>query len=117
MKKHAISLILFLCALIINISQSKAQCVVVGTDTSGNVLTVSISCNFPVYISTGDEQTDNANYKAQKEAWIISAPEDYATVNSLTDIYFEIHQNDFTTMSNDKQTAILGRPELYHITQ
>ncbi len=117
MKKITIFLSVFFCLLIINISRVKAQCTVVGIDTSGSIVTIAISCEFPVFINTGNELADNANYKAQKEAWITSAPEDYAAVNSLTDIYFEIHEGNISDMSAEKRAAIAARSELYHIIQ
>ncbi len=107
-------LLFFLC---IAVSSANAQCAIVGTNTSGEIVTIAISCDFPVYIKTGNDKANSENYKIQKDTWVATAPKDYAAISSLTDIYFEIHKSDLSAMPVVKQEAITARPELYHVIQ
>lgn len=105
--------ILFL--LLLNISNANAQCSIVGVNSGGSTVTINISCDFPVFIDTGNPEADDANYAVQKEAWIANHPEDYDALIGLTDSYYQIHQSDLDAMSSAKQTAILANTVKYHV--
>ena len=62
------SSILFL--LMLNITNAKAQCSIVGVNSGGSTVTINIFCDFPVLIDTGNPEADDANYANEKEAWI-----------------------------------------------
>lgn len=105
--------ILFL--LILNITNANAQCSIVGINSGGTTITISISCDFPVFINTGNAQADDEVYTSEKNTWIANHLEDYNAINSLSDSYFEIHQDDLNAMTSAKKTAILENPDRYHI--
>ena len=98
-----------------NISNSNAQCAIVGINASSATVTITISCDFPVFINTGNPEADDATYTAEKNTWIANHQEDYDAILSLTDSYYEIHQSDLDAMSSAKQTAILASPDRYHV--
>ena len=100
-----------------NMTSAQAQCSVTGINSEGASVTIAISCDFPVFINTGNDAVDNANYKSQKDAWIAAHPDDYAAFISLSDMYFEIAEDDFNAMPEERREAIAAKPELYHIIQ
>ena len=101
--------------LILGLNIANAQCSIVGTNTNNISVTISISCDFPVLVDTGNQEVDAANYAIEKEAWIENHQQDYDAIISLSDAHFEIHQSDLAAMTAGKQTAILANPGQYHI--
>lgn len=101
--------------LILNIADAKAQCSIVGVNSGGTTVTINISCDFPVFINTGNAEADDADYAVQKEAWITNHPEDYDALLGLTDSFFQIHQSDLDAMPSAKQAAILENTVKYHV--
>jgi hypothetical protein len=101
--------------LILNITNAKAQCSIVGVNSGGTTVTINISCDFPVFIDTGNSEADDANYAAQKESWIANHPDDYNALIGLEDVYYQIHQSDLEEMSTAKKSAILANTNKYHV--
>lgn len=98
-----------------NMSNTNAQCSIVGINASSTIVTINISCDFPVFINTGNAEADDSAYTAEKNNWIANHQADYDAIMSLTDSHYEIHQDDLNAMSAAKQAAILASPERYHI--
>jgi hypothetical protein len=96
---------------------SFGQCSLKFTDSEGNPATVAISCDFPIYIDTGNPETDLETYTMTKAAWIIDNASAYNTMTTAGEHYFEIHQTDFNAMSSERQAAIQLRPSLYQIVE
>lgn len=113
-KSISVSFGIFL-LLILNVTNAKAQCSIVGVNSGGSTVTVNISCDFPVFIDTGNPEADDANYAAQKESWIANHSDDYNALLGLTDSFYQIHQSDLDEMPVSKQTAILANTVKYHV--
>jgi hypothetical protein len=103
-------------------SASNAQCNLVGVDSEGNVVSsVVISCNFPVYVNTGDTEADRLDFAAQEANYVNQHSGDRRSFNEVVvntgAYYIEIHQADFDAMSEGRKTAIQSNPNLYHIIE
>jgi hypothetical protein len=115
MKKNKLKGLLFsslflLFSIAANISF--AQCSFNTVDESGNPVTVSVSCDFPVRMDTGNPEADDATYSEALSTWIPANLSSSDLWNPRA--YFEITQADFDTMSSERQTAISSNG-FYHI--
>ena len=113
------SITLFVCTcmfMLLGALKSMAQCAIVGENAEGVIVTIPISCTFPVLLDTGNPEADSEDYDAQKSLWVQNFPQDYAALTNLSSFsHFEIHQSDFDAMSDLRKTAILANTEQYHI--
>lgn len=118
MKKIIISFVLFVGICLFSVNHAKASCSIVGTigvDTTGTLVTIPISCDFPLYIDTGNSELDAQTYGAAKEAWTTNHREDYDNMMLLNSFYYIIHQDDLNAMSENKRQTILEDPVQFHI--
>jgi hypothetical protein len=106
--------LLFSCAILVGQTAS-AQCKLVKLDESGNIVgTIPVSCDFPVFIDTGDPVTDNANYDLAKQNWVDMHPGDYAAICEGFS-YMSVLLVDLMNMPEAKRAVIEADPETYHI--
>jgi hypothetical protein len=113
---RTISVLAFLLFLIVG-KTSFGQCTLKYTNSEGNPSDYTISCDFPVFIDTGNPETDLETYTYAKAAWIIDNSDAYNTMTSAGEHHIEIHQADFDAMSSQRQSAIQQRPDLYQIVE
>lgn len=50
------------------------------------VTTHEVPSDFPVFENTGNPEADNAAYKAKKDAWIATHPEEYKALNQRREL-------------------------------
>jgi hypothetical protein len=98
------------------------QCNLVAIETDGNIVSSSvISCDFPVYVNTGDTENDRLNFAAEEASYVSNHANDRRTfaeaILNAGAYYIEIHQSDFDVMSEGRKSAILENPSRFHIIE
>jgi hypothetical protein len=97
-------------------NSASAQCNLVTKTDAGVILTITVTCDFPIYLSTGNLQADGEAYDAAKLAWVNANTNAHKQMENGSS-YFEIHKYDFYAMPEKRQAAILEDPSTYHIIE
>jgi hypothetical protein len=109
------SAVLFLITLLIQ-NPASAQCVIKGTDVStGADVAQEISCDFPLYIVTGDKQADDLTYMNSKDSWYSVHAADHEILQSTRDFTIIIQLADFQQMDAGRQQVILDNPQFFNV--
>jgi hypothetical protein len=105
-------LALFFCLATTNVN---AQCRAVKLDADENIIGLqSISCNFPVLLSTDlTSSTDLENYTNEVNTWMATYPG--LELPSPARGYIEIRQTDFDAMDAARKTAMEQLPNYYRV--
>jgi hypothetical protein len=116
-----LAVLAFLTCIILS-TQVSAQCSLVAIDGDNNIVSTSvISCDFPVYVSTGNPDTDREDFAAQELNYVTNhAPDRRAFAEAVVNAgsyYIEIHQADFDAMSEGRKNAIQADSNRYHIVE
>jgi hypothetical protein len=106
----------------LSLQNSFAQCNLVAIDSDGNIMNTSvISCDFPVYVSTGNAEVDDQDFAAQEANYVNNHAGDRRTfaeaIINAGAYYIEIHQADFDAMGEGRKNAIQANPNRFHIIQ
>jgi hypothetical protein len=111
---------LWICSLVIifalSATNADAQCFIVANDSLGNeVLRTPISCDFPIYVSTGNSVADQQNYDSARLSWMANHPDDYHAFQNISIAWIEVHEADVNAMATERRNVIMASPAVYHI--
>jgi hypothetical protein len=97
-------------------NNASAQCILVTADAAGNIVaSMTVSCDFPIYIEQADVNLAEQEYQERKTDWADNNPADYAAFQSMQISYIQIHQEDFDAMPAARQAKITSNPDYYHL--
>ncbi len=116
--KTCYKLAAMLLVLIVTNGTANAQCKYVATSATGTYIALSIPCDFPIFISSGNEEEDRANFNAQTDQWHLNNP-DFVMVNLSPiaggETQIEITTETYTAFSEERKKAIEAYPSFYII--